>query len=195
MKTEIFIEPELAELESAEVSAEWSAICQELGLDGQVKLSEKSPELKPPPYRAIDQRTERIIRTLCPEKMPVASYSASAIPLDIVQEIKKCVDNEWYHSLYIFFDNKSPDPFLVGRLTAEWNSPWHLIARWGDELLPFEELELKAVNRLMNEAKEALADMKSKMEYYIQNPTGFVQRILSGMEKPEISFIVRTLNW
>jgi hypothetical protein len=195
MKTEIFIEPELAELESAEVSAEWSAICKELGLDGQVKLSEKSPELKPPPYRAIDPKTERIIRTLCPEKMSVEDYSVSAIPFDIVQEIKKCVDNEWYRRLYIFFDNKSPDPFLVGRLTADWNSPWHLIARWGDELLPFEELELKAVNRLMNEAKEALSDMKSKMEYYIQDPAGFIHMMLSGREMPGISFSVRTLSW
>lgn len=188
MKTEIFIEPELMELESVEASTEWSSICQELGLEGQTKLAEKSPELKPPPYRAIDPKTSRIIRALCPEKSTVANFSVSTIPLDILKEVKKCRENGWYHEIYVFYDNKSPDPFLVGKLTSQWGSPYHLIARWGDELLPFEELEIKAVNRLMGDAKVALIELKSKIDHYLQNPQDFIQMMLNKNEPPKIDF-------
>lgn len=194
MKTEIFIEPELMELETPEVSAEWSSICEELGLDGQKALAEKSPELKPPPYRAIDPKTSRIIRALCPAKSKVADFSVSTIPLDILQEIKKCITNGWYHELWVCYDDKSPDPFLVGRINSSWGSPYHLIARWGDELLPFEELEIKAINRLMNDAKVALVEIKSKVDYYLQNPQDFVQMMMGKNEAPKIDFNLNQIS-
>jgi hypothetical protein len=183
MKTEIFIELELMELETTEASEEWANICLDLGLEGQTKLIEKSPELKPPPYRAID-----------PEKSTVESFSVSTIPLDIIREYKKCKDNGWYNELFIYYDNKSPDPFLIGKLTDGWNSPYHLIARWGDELLPFEELEIKAVNRLLNDAKVSLIEIKSKIDYYLQNPQDFVQMMLGKNELPKIDFDVKQIG-
>jgi hypothetical protein len=46
MATEIFIEPELMELETPEIAQEWFDICSELGLDKQLKHADKSEDKK-----------------------------------------------------------------------------------------------------------------------------------------------------
>ena len=44
MATEIFIEPELMELEQPEAAQEWFEICSELGLKHQLSHADKSEE-------------------------------------------------------------------------------------------------------------------------------------------------------
>ena len=61
--TEIFVEPELQELENAEQAQEWFEVATELGLDKQLKTADKSEEKKAPPYMYIDPKTSHIIRT------------------------------------------------------------------------------------------------------------------------------------
>lgn len=86
----------------------------------------------------IDPKTSKIIRTLCPRLVDFREYKESTIPLDVLQEIQKCEKNGWYSKIQIAFDDKSPDPFVIGILPSEhsWNASRHLIARWGAELLP-----------------------------------------------------------
>lgn len=147
MKTEIYSEPEL-EL-SVEASEEWVATCKELGLTNQIGLSSKEDRVGPP-YRFCDPRTTKIILAICPRVVELDKYKASTIPLDVLQEAKKCKDNGWYSKLWVAYDDQSPDPFLLGEIAGEqsWNGTFHQIARWGDELLPWEELERKAIERI-----------------------------------------------
>lgn len=192
--TEIFIEPELEQLQDSDSAAEWQLICEELKLPGQLSLTEKSGGNYAPPYMVVDPKTERIIRVLCPEKIEVQKYSQSTIPLDILREVHKCVENKWYHKIEVFYDNKSPDPFVIGFLTDRWDSPCHLIARWGAELLPFEELEIKAINRLKNAAMSSLYEMKAQIDFAYNNVDGFIASLLSGKEPPRAKMELPTLR-
>lgn len=196
MAFEIFIEPELETLQEVDNSAEWAEICAALDLKGQNKLSERSELKVGPPYAYIDERTERIIRTLCPDKSPVADYNASTIPLDVLKEIKRCKDNGWYDDIHIFFDNASPDPFVVGTIKMnEWQKCYHMIARWGAELLPFEILERKAIERLRNDAAQAIHELQIKVNYAKDNLDAFLSQALSGKSLPSLDFRVQSLNW
>ena len=65
-----------------------------------------------------------------------------------------------------------------------------MIARWGAELLPFEQLEIKAVQRLLPNAKKALSELKHKIEYGIENPEDFIGMILSGEDVPSLDFSI-----
>lgn len=194
--TEIFIEPELQELQNEQVAQEWFNLVSELNLEGQIKLADKSDTKKAPPYMYVDQRTARMIRALCPVQVNYTRYKQSTIPLDVLQEIKKCEDNKWYISIQILYDDKSPDPFVVGLLDADFKSdrPIHLIARWGNELLPFEILEQKAIERLKLQAKASLMDMKSKIENSLQDLDLFVQNALNNDVDMRLDFNVRSVD-
>jgi len=66
--TEIFIEPELENLQDETIAAEWFEVASQLGLDNQLKLSSNSETKKAPPYMFIDPKTNRIIEVLCPRR-------------------------------------------------------------------------------------------------------------------------------
>lgn len=154
MATQIFIEPELENLhENAE---EWANICQELGLYKQLQKAGKVEKVGNP-YQKVDPRSERVFKMLCPVSVNYKLYEASTLPLDVLQEISRCEKNGWFKHINVWYDDKSPDPFLIGYdHKDEWQGNKFLIARWGDELLPFEQLVTKAINRFKDAYKRAL---------------------------------------
>lgn len=196
MATEIFIEPELMELEQPEIAQEWFDICSELGLKHQLSHADKSEDKKAPPYMYVDPKTSRIIKTLCPVQVKYADYKASTIPLDVLKEIHKAEKNGWYSKICICYDDKSPDPFVVGftKAESEWNADIHLIARWGAELLPFEVLEQKAVARMKQEATDALRELKFKVEAALDDVNAFTNSLLTGKEVPKLDFSVDNIR-
>ncbi len=195
MATEIFIEPELENLSETVNAEEWKTICDQLNLTGQNKMIEKSEKNMPPPYMYIDEKTQAIISTLCPRRSNLADYNSSTIPLDVLQEAKKCVEHGWYPGgLFVYADDKSPDPFLVGKLSTEWNGGYHLIARWGAEMIPFEMLEEKAVARMRDSALKALNKCKYEIEFALSNVDTFLRLSLSGEQKPNVNFDVSTFR-
>lgn len=154
MATQIFIEPELENLhENAE---EWSAICQELGLDKQLQKSGKVEKVGNP-YQKVDPRSERVYKMLCPVSVEYKLYEASTLPLEVLQEIQRCEQNGWFKHIQVWYDDQSPDPFLIGFDHKDtWQGNKFLIARWGDELLPFEQLLIKAIHRFKAAYNRAL---------------------------------------
>lgn len=195
MATQIFIEPELENLVE-ENASQWFEICSELGLQNQLQHAEKSEDKQAPPYMYIDPKTEIIIRCLCPRLVEVKEYSASTIPLDVLQEIQKCTKHGWYQKIKIAYDDKSPDPFVIGYTHAghHWNSHKHLIARWGSELLPFEELERKAVARMRDTVIEDLTELKNRVNYGLENTDTFIRGIMGGREIPKSNISLANLT-
>lgn len=193
--TQIFIEPELENLSELENSTEWQLVCEQLGLSNQLSRTEKSETKQAPPYMAIDPKTAKIIRTLCPEMVDFRKYAASTIPLDVLQEIQKCVKHGWYDQIHIYYDNVTPDPFVVGSYEeTQYRYHFHLIARWGAEMLPMEMLEQKAIQRLKNAALKSLHELSSKVDYAIRNTDNFISGILGNADRPALDFHARGLD-
>jgi hypothetical protein len=196
MATEIFIEPELQDLEQAEHAQEWFEIASKLGLDAQLKHADKSEEKKAPPYMYVDPKTSRIIKTLCPVQVKYKEYKASTIPLDVLKEIQKAEENGWYSMIHICYDDKSPDPFVIGLTKAEssWRADIHLIARWGAELLPFEQLEQKAIARVKDNATKALKKLKYELELALEDVDMFSKSLLEASQAPKLDFGIDELR-
>ncbi len=194
--TEIFIEPELSELEQPEQAQQWFDIATKLGLSHQLIHASRSDEMKPPPYMHIDARTSRIIKALCPIQVTYDFYRASTIPLDVLEEIEKCVRNKWYSKIDICYDDKSPDPFVIGftHNDNKWQRDMHLIARWGAELIPFEMLEKKAIDRLRSTAKNKLSELKFKTEMALSDVDAYVDNLLSGGTNLQSDFGVSDIS-
>ena len=196
MATEIFIEPELMELEQNEVAQEWFDICSELGLDKQLAHADRSEDKKAPPYMYVDPKTSRVIKTLCPVQVKYTDYKTSTIPLDVLKEIHKAEKNGWYSKICICYDDKSPDPFVVGftKSESDWNADIHLIARWGAELLPFEVLEQKAVARMKQNAIDALKELQFRVKTALEDVDAFTNSMLTGKEAPKLDFSVDSIR-
>lgn len=172
MATQIFIEPEL---ETPHQNAiHWEQLCNGLDLKQQIKKLGKVERIGNP-YMRLDPRTERVCEMLCPKKESYTTYTAGTLPLEILQEIHRCKKNEWFPVMEVWYDDQSPDPFLIGYESKKGSANKYLIARWGDELLPLEQLTNKAINRFKEAYQRALNRLIQDCEYRKQEVEGEIR--------------------
>jgi hypothetical protein len=183
MKSEIFLQPELEELViDADKKSEWEEKVKTLGLDGQLKLTKNSPKDSASPYTFMNEQMKLVFGTLCPTKATVEAYDKSAIPLDVLSHIALCKQEGYFAKLEIWYDNKSPDPVLVGHLATSYSSPLHIIARWGDEVVPYEQLVEKAIARYTNGFILAAKDTFNQCERAIKDADTIVKQLFAGQK-------------
>lgn len=187
MAVEIYLEPELEEMVgSVEVTEEWKQLAEELGMEGQLKLiapkSEGEENKNPSPYIHMNTKAERVFAILCPEVVDYKKYDKSTIPRDVLREIAMAERLKFFDKICIWYDDASPDPLVVGYIkVGTYEYVKHMIARFGDELLPFEELERKSINRLKkrmtDRLKSALSSIDSTVDEFF-NPTRYNSDVL-----------------
>jgi|ERR1700748_21732 len=200
MATEIYLQPELEELViDTDRHTEWLEKVANLGLEGQIKLTTNSDKNAPSPYTFMNEQMKLVFQTLCPTKAEVNKYDKSAIPLDVLSHIALCKQEGYFHKLEIWYDNKSPDPILVGHLTDKYNSAMHLIARWGDEILPYEQLVEKAIHRYTNAFILSAQECKQECETAIANGQTIIRQLFGGIKsewgiKPSFNLNLTTQN-
>jgi hypothetical protein len=161
MAVEIYLEPELSDMiGSPEVTAEWKQLAEELGMEGQLKLvNPKSGEEKdknPSPYIHMNKKAERVFAVLCPEVVNYKKYDKSTIPREVLREIALAEKEQFFDKICIWYDDASPDPLVVGYIKDGHSYIRHMIARFGDEILPFEILETKAIARMKKRMTDKL---------------------------------------
>ena len=187
MAVEIYLEPELEEMVgSVEVTEEWKQLAEELGMEGQLKLiapkSREESDKNPSPYIHMNAKAERVFAILCPEVVDYKKYDKSTIPRDVLREIAMAERLKFFDKICIWYDDASPDPLVVGYIkVGTYEYVKHMIARFGDELLPFEELERKSINRLKkrmtDKLKSSLSAIDSTVDEFF-NPTRYNSEVL-----------------
>jgi len=187
MAVEIYLEPELSEMVgSEEVTAEWRQLAEELGMEGQLKLIEPKSsgetDKNPSPYIHMNKKAENVFAILCPEVVDYKKYDKSTIPREVLKEIALAEKMKFFDQICIWYDDASPDPLVVGYIKmGTYEYVKHMVARFGDELLPFEELERKSINRLKkrmtDKLKSSLSAIDSTVDEFF-NPTRYNSEVL-----------------
>lgn len=110
---EQFFNKELADI-SFEVEAleEWKSIVSELGLSNQLELT-KGKE-SPVPYPFMNETMKRVYSILCPRFVDFKDYKVTPIPLEVLKQISFSVKEKHFSKIEIWYDDKSPDPIVVG---------------------------------------------------------------------------------
>lgn len=159
---EIYREPELETMiyESGEIE-EWKKEVEKLGLNGQQKMIQR--DNNPSVYILMNQSLKAIFSILCPSTVEYKNYDKSTIPLEVLREIALCEKEGYFAKIYIWWDDVQLDPIVVGKVTTDYSSPLHIIARWGDEVLPFEELKVKAQNRYLETIQQEHKELESQL--------------------------------
>ena len=96
----------------------WNKHVKELGLKGQTEIvkGEKSPI----PFMHLKKSYQNICETLCPRKVSVESYNVTPIPVEILELVALAKKEEYFDELQVWYDDKSPDPFVIGIKATEY---------------------------------------------------------------------------
>lgn len=147
---------------------EWKDKCEALGLTEQLALA--APEKSPIPFECLNTTQLRVYETLCPAKEDYRKYRRTPIPLEVLSLIAMSEKERYFDGIEIWYDEKSPDPFAIGyKKETEWTRRHYCIARWGDELRPFDELKQKAIKLFRKSAHLSLLKKISDAKALIEN--------------------------
>jgi hypothetical protein len=173
MKVETFECQETME-ESMELELEAVNLIQNLKLEGQMSLIKKTESGSDVrcPYREFTKDELFVYNTLCPEKIPVERYTASPIPVRVLQVIAHAKSIEMFDRILVW-DKESvqmKDPVLVGEIGNQYASDkkQFILARWGEELDEFPYLLKKAAkihkDKILAKYREIMVKAKQDFE-------------------------------
>lgn len=156
MQVETFEIAEAAE-QHAECNDEARAIIERLGLTGQIAMMESAPLSGTVPYRPMTDAEFRVYREIAPEKHAVESFSATVIPLRVLQVLEHAKSLDFFHKFEVWAPESSVlrDPVLVAYRKDGANEVRYLLARWGSELDSFVTLCAQAATRWKARAAES----------------------------------------
>lgn len=110
---EVFFNKELSDVcFETESLDEWKSINESLGLDAQLGFVKTANS--PVPFPIINESMKRIFKTLCPAETPYKRYDRTPIPLEVLKQLQYCVKENFFSDYEIWYDDVSPDPFLIG---------------------------------------------------------------------------------
>lgn len=162
--------------EPAEVEAVAVQMIEEMGLEGQKRLlkpqkHEDGDTFTRIPYPRMKAEEEKVYSVLFESQVDVGEHDAGIIPLRVLQVVAHARSlfeevEVWYPEVH------DPDPVLVGKRrppgrTYGWE--FFLLARWGDVLVPFEELRERAIIKLRKDWKRKLEEATAKARQFEAN--------------------------
>lgn len=111
-------------------------LARKLGLNRQVEKADKPFPVNP--MTGIEYFT---YATLCPKRTKIEEFDSELIPLDCLQAYEQALNSDCFSKFEVWTidEMKIDDPLIVGwtKEKYDWERKVCLIARWGNELMPF----------------------------------------------------------
>lgn len=184
MEVKIYREPENQELILDETKlAEYKALIEELGIAVPTE-EKKTPNI----YQYLNSAMVKQLHALCPMYIGVEKYTKSTIPVDVLKVLQYCKSQEMFDGYQIWWDDKAPDPLLIGwKWMSEadktnrytWRSDKYLIARWGDCAMEMPELLQKGFERIKQELVDKATLGLEQCKSIITNSDTYVRKALN----------------
>lgn len=189
---EISIDEQHGAVVDEQVSEEALAIIGALGLTGQQALINKTPLTDDEdgetterrlPYRQITAEEAHVFGVLCPKRTKLEQYRDGPIPLRVLQVAAHARD--MFTDLYVLSPAtpRDEDPVLIGtRKNPErsWQTDTFILARWGNVLLPMEEMRALALARLRPVVALAIESARREIESFAASLDAHLAIHLSG---------------
>lgn len=182
---------ELKEVEeltkTSELSEQWKAAVEDLGLKGQLELltepEDNATAPSPVPYLWLNERQYNVLQVLCPKAQAINDYAKMPIPLEILGHVKQCELKKWFKKIEVWYDDRLPDPVVVGVVdgkTSDEDHKTYLIGRWGAEAMTLEQLDAKAVERKKEQLTKAIQEKMAEGRKGLENIDSEVDKLLNG---------------
>lgn len=138
-----FVEETINLIHDNDALDRWRTKVAELGLQGQtdVVVDEKSPI----PFLWMNSALVSTFETLCPTKTTIEKYNKTPIPVELLEMVALCRNEQYFDGIKVWYNDKQKDPVLIGYKMREGKSyedgsGWmvdhysdkYLIGRWAD---------------------------------------------------------------
>lgn len=185
------------------VSEESLALIETLGLQGQRGLVRRAQGVDTDdttetriPYRQITAEESRIYSLVMPEKTDLPEFDLGPIPLRVLQVAAHA--RPMFTKLVVWHQaNVKEDPILVGIRTdpaSKWGAEQtFILARWGEVLVPLDELRLKARDILIAKSKLAISEAKAEVAKFESTLKEQVDVFLRG-ERVSTAYVSMSLG-
>lgn len=159
-------------------------LAEELGIIAPVEV-QKRPNI----YQIINEEMKTQLTALCPSIVEVTDYKRSTIPIEVLQVLKFVKDNEMFEGFEIWYNDKAPDPMLVGwkyrsdpdrQKGYTWNRQKYLIARWGDCALEIEELCTKGFSIIKQKLIDKAIDLLAISRSILDSPDTYTRKHINN---------------
>jgi len=186
MKIEIYKESQT----QVEVSPQMKDLVDRLSLQGQQSLYNTAREKDICLFRQMTSLEKVVYETLFPYTKKLTEYSASLVPLEVLEVSSEILNSEFLYELEIWSSATHQEHLLVGkkRGTSAWSSDLYCVARWGDALVTFEELHQQAESTLITFVETELKEYQNQISSTLQSVPDYVKRCMSQGHRPHISF-------
>ncbi len=138
------------------------------------------------PYRRMTVEEFRVYDQLFASKTEVSRYGAASIPLRVLQVAAHATTVQEFNKLEVWHPTSSSldrDPVLVAIASDpdhSWLEEQWILARWGETLVPFEELKERAVRMLATEARATAERLKAFASGVLETLESTVPAYLGG---------------
>jgi len=150
-------------------------LAESLGLEGQKSLISTDADGNTQarmPYRLMSEEEFAVYSALMPNKTRIEEYKDGIIPLRVMQIVAHCRDMSYFDEIAVWHPKAGKDdPVLVGikkNKQYAWQAENYILARWGETLVPFEEMTRKAIALLkakaISKARKVMYDAKRTLE-------------------------------
>jgi hypothetical protein len=187
MQVETYEVTELTTAEREPLDPDAVEMIEALGLEGQRRFVGTAGDNETPaviPYRLMSEEELRVYRTLFPERTALQKYSGEPIPLRVLQVASHAKGLSDLRKLEVWHPKAGTeyrDPLLVGEAGQHsWNPDFYLLARWGDVLLPFEELRDLAAKKLSARWQAEAQEVRSRADGLLSSLDSRVRSYLHG---------------
>lgn len=127
----------------------WHELVKTLGLVGQTTVVKDGKS--PVPFMLLNDRFTHVLETLCPRKIKSDLYDKGPIPLKVLEALKFIGEEKFFNYTEVWYDDKAPDPFLVGFIRGTRVKSWFY-----NVSLPPKELHGKPLDSLSDSDKALL---------------------------------------
>lgn len=186
MLVDTYETPEVNEGGIIECVSESIELIESLNLEGQRKLikPDENGDSKRVPYPKMTKEQKAVIKAICPKESNLSDYSDQAIPLRVLQVAAHA--NEMFDRILVWHPENADekDPYLIGRNGEGWgDKEYYMLARWGEELLPWSEMTSKAAKILRGKRLEILRKTQSLINADITTTESADDEVVIGLDQ------------
>ena len=170
------VEEVKGELGTMAADSEAMELIEKLGLEGQKALCNKETDTRFP-YRRMTQLEFFVYRQHLPETTRLEQYKSGLIPLRVLQVAAHAKECGYLSFIEVWHpEDVRVDPLLVGVKGESWNGERYLLARWGESLKPFQDLQKEAIEIWKATASSKLGEIQKEVESEIRRLDQYAQR-------------------
>ena len=166
-QVETFEQEEVCGAEPAPPDADSQKLAAELGLTGQEAFYSKSADgqVKRVPFRAMALEERQVYSVLCPKVTAVEKYADGPIPRRVLEVLKRAQESALFSEIKVWSAEAAEvhDPVLVGYKGSSYDHTCFILARWGSELLPLEQLLERAKLTVLRKVTDGLQAAKAAL--------------------------------